>query len=60
MRNKTKLTSVKVDESLFEDFKIEGIRMKMTFGKLVNRCLKLYLNNPEFKKLVSDPKLDLK
>ena len=45
-----KLTSVKVDSELFEKFKIEGVRMKFNLTKLVNRAMKLYLEDPEFKK----------
>jgi hypothetical protein len=56
--NATKLTSVKVDPELFEKFKIEGIRMKFGFTQLVNRAMKLYLNDPNFKKQISDHKLD--
>jgi len=56
--NPTKLTSVKVDPDLYEEFKIEGIRMKFSFTQLVNRAMKLYINNPDFKKQISDHKLD--
>ena len=42
MRKELKLTSVKVDANLFEDFKIECVRRKYTLNKLVNTAIKLY------------------
>jgi len=53
-----KLTSVKINSELFEEFKIESIRMKFSFTKLVNRAMKLYMTDPEFKKKISNPLLD--
>jgi len=41
--NNLKLTSVKVDKDLFDDFKIESIRKKFNLQKLVNRAMDLYL-----------------
>jgi hypothetical protein len=49
---KQKLTSVKVNESLFDDFKIESIKSFMNFQKLCDRSLYLYLNDEEFKKKI--------
>ncbi len=43
-----KLTSVKVDEELFEEFKIASIRSKFNLQKLVNRCMDLYIQDEEF------------
>ena len=43
MRKELKLTSVKVDAKLFEEFKIECVRRKYTLNKLVNTAIKLYL-----------------
>jgi len=45
-----KLTSVKLEEKLFEDFKVASIRQKFNLQKLVNRSIHLYLNNEEFAK----------
>ena len=50
MRKELKLTSVKVDAKLFEDFKIECVRRKYTFNKLVNTSIKLYLEEEDFRK----------
>jgi hypothetical protein len=45
-----KLTSVKLEEKLFEDFKVASIRQKFNLQKLVNRSIHLYLTNEEFQK----------
>jgi hypothetical protein len=45
-----KLTSVKLEEQLFEDFKIASIRQKFNLQKLVNRSIHLYLTDEEFAK----------
>ena len=50
MIKELKLTSVKVDAKLFEDFKIECVRRKYTLNKLVNTAIKLYLEEEDFRK----------
>ena len=45
-----KLTSVKIADRLFEDFKVSSIRYKFNLQKLVNRSVHLYLTNEEFRK----------
>ena len=45
-----KLTSVKIADRLFEDFKISSIRHKFNLQKLVNRAVHLYLEDEEFRK----------
>lgn len=45
-----KLTSVKVEARLFEDFKIASIRHKFNLQKLVNRSVHLYLKDEEYRK----------
>ena len=45
-----KLTSVKIVEHLFEDFKVSSIRYKFNLQKLANRALHLYLVDEEFRK----------
>ena len=47
-----KLTSVKIVDHLFEDFKISSIRHKFNLQKLTNRALHLYLTNEEFRKQI--------
>ena len=58
MRN-SKLTSVKVIESLYNKFKVSTVGTDMTLQKLTNRCVDLYLKDDEFKELV-DSNDDLK
>ena len=45
-----KLTSVKVEQELFQEFKEECIRHKFSLQKLVDRAIYLYLTEEEFKK----------
>jgi hypothetical protein len=55
------LTSVKVNDSLFETFKIECIKYKFSLRKLTERAIDLYNNNPEFRKMIHNhqlPKFD--
>ena len=47
-----KLTSVKLEEKLFEDFKVASIRKKFNLQKLVNRTIHLYLTDEDFRKKV--------
>ena len=48
MDNK-KLTSVKVEQELFQEFKEECIRHKFSLQKLVDRAIYLYLTEEDFK-----------
>ena len=45
-----KLTSVKIVDHLFEDFKVSSIRHKFNLQKLANRAVHLYLTDEEFRK----------
>ena len=47
-----KLTSVKVADNLFQDFKISSIKHKFNLQKLTNRALHLYLTNEDFRKQI--------
>ena len=47
-----KLTSVKVADNLFQDFKISSIKHKFNLQKLVNRSVHLYLTNEEYRKQI--------
>ena len=47
-----KLTSVKIADRLFEDFKISSIKHKFNLQKLGNRSVHLYLNNEDFRKTI--------
>jgi hypothetical protein len=46
---KMQLTSVKVPEDLFEDFKIACVKYKFSIQKLTERCMFLYLTSEEFR-----------
>jgi len=50
MEKKMVLTSVKVPDNLFEDFKVASVRSKFSLQKLVERSMMLYLENEEFRK----------
>jgi hypothetical protein len=61
MENKKEmtLTSVKVPNELFEEFKINCIKYKFSLQKLVERSMHLYMTQEEFrKKLHSHTNLD--
>jgi hypothetical protein len=46
---KTKLTSIKILDGLYQDFKIAIVNSSMTFQKLANRSIYLYLNDNDFR-----------
>ena len=48
-----KLTSVKIVDHLFEDFKVSSIRHKFNLQKLANRAVHLYLTDEEFRKEIT-------
>ena len=44
-----KLTSVKVEQELFQDFKEECVRYKFSLQKLVDRSIYLYITDDSFR-----------
>jgi hypothetical protein len=50
MAKNEKLTSVKVNETLFEEFKVLCVRTKFSLQKLVDRSMDLYLTDEEYRK----------
>jgi fructose-bisphosphate aldolase class 1 len=48
MKNNS-ITTVKVDKSLYELFKINNIKNKFYLQDLVNRCMYLYMNDETFR-----------
>ena len=52
MGNKMQLTSVKVPEDLFEQFKIACVKYKFSVQKLTERSMFLYLTNEGFRKQI--------
>ena len=53
MKN-SKLTSVKIIESLYNQFKKSSVGTNMTLQKLTNRCVDLYLKDEKFKEIVDE------
>ena len=49
MRN-SKLTSVKIIESLYNKFKVKSVGTEMTLQKLTNRAVDMYLADENFRK----------
>ena len=45
MKHETKLTSVKIIKSLYEQFKFKTVNSSMNLQKLVNRSVHQYLND---------------
>jgi hypothetical protein len=43
------LTSVKIPEVLYEDFKMASVRTRIGLGDMVERAMYLYLTNPDFR-----------
>jgi len=59
--NSKKLTSVKVEEELLQEFKEQCIRDKFSLQKLVDRALFLYITQEEFRdKLRTQTNIKLK
>ena len=57
--NKT-LTSVKIQDDLFEEFKVSCVRHKFSFQKLSDRAIHLFLTDEEVrKKIMSHNNLEL-
>ena len=51
-KQKTKLTSVNVDKDNHTKFKMLCIRDNITFQKLVNMAVDMYINDNEFRELI--------
>ena len=49
MKKEIKLTSVKIIESLYNNFKVRTVNSIMNLQKLVNRAINQYLNDDEIK-----------
>jgi hypothetical protein len=42
-------TTVKIPETLYNDFKVLGIRHKISLQSLVEKCVNLFVSNSEFR-----------
>ena len=49
MKNNTKLTSVKILESLYNKFKLDTVNTKMTLQKLTNRSVDRFLEDEKYR-----------
>ena len=49
-----KLTSVKIDSSMWDNFRVECIKRKFSFQKLAERSIHLYLTNEDFRKQITN------
>ena len=58
MANK-KLTSVKIDSELWDEFRIECIKRKFSFQKLSERAVDLYMKDDEFRRTITNHDLKL-
>lgn len=58
MSKDQKLTSVKIDGNLWDDFKIECIKRKFSFQKLSERAIDLFMKDEEFRKKITNHTLD--
>jgi hypothetical protein len=47
-----KLTSVKITQPLFDEFKMAALKDNFSFKKLADRAIFLYLTDKEFKKQI--------
>jgi hypothetical protein len=50
----TKLTTVKVLEELYKNFKSVGITYEFTLQKLVNRTMDLYVKDKEYREKIHE------
>lgn len=54
-----KLTSVKIDEQLWDEFKIECIKRKFSFQKLSERAIDLFMKDEEFRRKLTNHTVEL-
>ena len=48
------LTTVRLQDTLFNNFKLEAVRNKITMRNLLERSMFLYLTDSEFKKTINN------
>ena len=49
-----KLTSVKIDSNMWDNFRVECIKRKFSFQKLAERSIHLYLTDEDFRKQITN------
>jgi len=47
-------TTVKIENSLYDEFKVLGVRHKITLQGLIERTVYLYVNNEEFRENINN------
>jgi hypothetical protein len=52
MKESQVLTSVKVNEAIWDEFRISCVKYKFSFQKLSDRAMHLYVTDPEFRKQI--------
>ena len=52
MKKSIKLTSVKIIESLYNNFKVKTVNSNMNLQKLVNRAIHKYLHDSEIRESI--------
>ncbi len=57
MKEKTKITSVKILFDLYKEFKLSALSEEFTLQKLVNRSMDKYLKDEDFKKSIVEYKV---
>ena len=50
--NEKRLTTVRLDDELFQEFKFQCIKDKFSFQKLASRSIFLYITNKKFKEQI--------
>jgi len=51
-KTKRSTTSLKIPETLYEDFKVTCVKSKMNLQEVVERTLYLYMTDEEFRKRI--------
>ena len=49
-----RLTTVRIDDSLFQEFKYRCVKDKFSFQKLASRAIFLYLTDKEFRMTIQE------
>jgi hypothetical protein len=52
MKNKT-ATTIKIPSDTYDEFKIAGIRNKISLQELVEKCINLYISDSDFKNKIN-------
>lgn len=53
-KSKRVITSVKIPEVLYEDFKVTSIKTKMNLQDIVERAMFMYLTDSHFRKTIHE------